>query len=119
VTETLRIVIVEDDVIIAMDMAELLIGLSHDVCAIATTEEEAIKAAEACAPNLMIVDGSLSKGSGVSAMQQILLKKFVPHIYVTGNPLLILDQLPEAVVITKPFTMKELTQGITRALMNA
>ena len=33
-----RIVIVEDDVLIAMDLADLLIAMGHDVCAIATTE---------------------------------------------------------------------------------
>ena len=37
VTEGLGIVVVEDDALIAMDLADLLIGMGHDVRAIAQT----------------------------------------------------------------------------------
>lgn len=114
-TQGLRIVIVEDDALIAMDLADLLIGMGHDVCAIACTEVEAVAAAIRCEPNLMIVDGKLAEGSGVSAMRQILARGFIPHLYITGDPLQILGLAQDAVVIAKPFNMQGLANGIAKA----
>lgn len=115
-TEKLRIVIVEDDALIAMDLAELLIAMGHDVRAIARTEAEAVAAAMRCEPDIMIVDGNLDEGSGVSAMRQILTRGFVPHLYVTGDPHEILLLAPDAVVVAKPFNMHALANGLAKAL---
>jgi CheY-like chemotaxis protein len=114
-TERLSIVIAEDDGLIAMDLAELLIGMGHDVQAIASSETDAVAAALRCAPDLMIVDGNLAEGSGVSAMRRILARGFVAHLYVSGDPHQILLEKPDAVVVAKPFTMRGLTQGISQA----
>jgi len=116
VTGGLRIVIVEDDALIAMDLADLLIGMGHDVRAIASTEAEAIAAEIRCEPNLMIVDGNLAEGSGPSAMRQILARRYVPHLYVTGDPQSLLRLAQHAVVVAKPFNMHALSNGIARAL---
>lgn len=112
----LRIVVVEDNGIIAMDLADLLIAMGHDVCAIACGENDAVEAAEMHQPDLMIVDGNLSEGDGVSAMQRILKHADIPHLYITGNAREITGRAPGAVVIGKPFIMKDLTQAIGRAL---
>jgi two-component system, response regulator PdtaR len=116
VSEALRIVIAADNSLIAMDLADLLIAMGHDVCALASTEAQTIAAADLYAPGLMIVDGELAQGSGVSAMKDILSRRFVPHLYITGNPLDILDLHPDAVVISKPFTMRDLNVAIAKAL---
>jgi len=119
VTKQLVIVIVEDDVLIAMDLADLLIGMGHDVRTVARTEAEAVAAAAMHRPDLMIVDGHLAEGSGVSAMRRILAKGFVPHIYVTGNSLGI-DGLPaDAIVIGKPFNLHGLMGSIAGARRSA
>jgi CheY-like chemotaxis protein len=114
-TEGLRIVIVEDDGIIAVDLAELLVGMGHDVCAMASTEGEAEAAAARCQPDLMIVDGSLRNGSGVEAMFRILNNGDTAHFYVTGNPWAVRELVPDAIVLTKPFTMRDLERGIVSA----
>jgi DNA-binding response OmpR family regulator len=115
VTEGLKIVIVEDDALMAMDLADLLIGMGHDVRAIAQTETEAVAAAIRCEPNFMIVDGILSGGSGVLAMRQILSQGFMAHLYVTGDPLRLLQLALDAVVVAKPFNMQALENGIAKA----
>ena len=115
VTEGLGIVIVEDDALIAMDLADLLIGMGHDVRAIVQTQSEAVAAAMRCQPDLMIVDGQLAEGSGVEAMRQVLARGFVAHFYMTGDPLRITGLTPDAVVVAKPFTLKDLASGIARA----
>jgi two-component system, response regulator PdtaR len=40
--KALRILVVEDDALIAMLLAELLAGLGHNVCATAATEAHAV-----------------------------------------------------------------------------
>lgn len=114
-TESLRIVIVEDDVLIAMDLADLLIGMGHEVSAIARTEAEAQAAAAKFQPDLMIVDGNLEEGSGVSAMREILAHGFVPHFYVTGDPLQVDGLASDAIIVAKPFNLRTLANGIAQA----
>ncbi|WP_179504874.1 MULTISPECIES: response regulator [unclassified Sphingomonas] len=113
----LRIVVAEDDALIAMYLEELLIAMGHDVCAIAHSESETVKAAGLCRPDLMIVDGSLHGGSGVSAMRRIQAAQgFVPHVYVTGNTLAIAESVERAIIVCKPFNMEELEQAIAQAV---
>ena len=114
-TQGLSIVIVEDDFLIAMDLADLLIGVGHDVVTIARTETDAVKAAARFHPDLMIIDGTLDEGNGLSAMDTILARGFVPHIYVTGDPAGILAQAPDAIIVAKPFNLQGLCAAIARA----
>jgi CheY-like chemotaxis protein len=101
--KSLRIVIVEDDALIAMDLADLLIGMGYDVPAIARTETEAVAAAARCKPNLMIVDANLAEGSGVSAMRQILANGFIPHLFTTGDPQQVRELVNDPIIVAKPF----------------
>lgn len=111
----LRIVIAENDAIIAMDLAELLADMGHEICAIARSEAEAVIAAAQFAPDLMIVDGGLDSGSGVAAMRRILAERAVAHVYVTGSPQAVMAQAPGAIVVAKPFSLEDLRRGITAA----
>lgn len=112
----LRVLLVEDDVMIAMLLAEILAELGHTVCAIAVTEIDAVAAALRNRPDLMIVDAGLSEGDGVSAVDTILLAGFVPHVFVTGDPLGVQALSPGAIVLQKPFFEPELIRAIERAL---
>jgi hypothetical protein len=64
----------------------------------------------------MIVDNELRKGSGISAVEQIIRSGFIPHLFVTGKSLRDRSLSPSAVVIQKPFTIPELVWGIKRAI---
>jgi len=110
-----RIVLVEDEEFIALDLAELLAGMGHEVCAIARNEAEAEAAAALHRPELMIVDGTLRGGSGVAAMRRILAAGDLAHFYVTGNPRALRALAPDAVIVTKPFTLHDLEQGMASA----
>jgi DNA-binding response OmpR family regulator len=68
--KALRVLVVEDDALIAMLLSELLAGMGHDVCATAASEAEAVIAAIRYDPDLMIVDAGLGRGSGVSAVER-------------------------------------------------
>jgi len=114
--KALRVLVVEDDVIIAQLLAEMLEAMGHTVCAIETTEAEAVAAAAICQPDLMIVDAQLDVGYGVAAVEEILRAGSVPHLFVSGNSSGVKTLRPSAVVIQKPFREADLTRAIQRAL---
>jgi CheY-like chemotaxis protein len=114
--QALRVLVVEDDPMIGILLAEMLEGMGHDVCAIETTEAAAVSAASEYRPGLMIVDARMGEGSGVSAVDKILRTRFVPHLFITGNISKISALRPDAVVLEKPFREPELARAFQRAI---
>lgn len=113
---TLRVLVVEDNTVIAMLLAELLAGMGHDVCAIAATEAEAVIAAARSKPDLMIVDAGLGQGSGISAVEEIVQAGPIAHLFITGDAERVQERRPDAVVVRKPFRRSELVRAIDKAL---
>jgi two-component system, response regulator PdtaR len=114
--KALRVLVVEDDAMIAMLLADVFAGMGHDVCAIEATEAGAVAAAVRCGPDLMIVDARLGDESGVSAVEEILRTRFVPHVFISGDISTIRALKPGAVAIQKPFSETDLARAIQRAL---
>jgi CheY-like chemotaxis protein len=77
----IRILVVEDDTIVGMLIAETLEPLGHAVCAVEATETAAVTAAAHYRPDLIIADVRLGDGSGVLAMEQILRTGYIPHLF--------------------------------------
>ena len=117
--KALRVMIVEDEAVIAMLLGEVLTSMGHDVCARETTEAGAVAAAVRCRPDLMIVDAGLGQGSGVAAVEKILRAGFIPHVFVSGRALDDEALAPYAVVLQKPFQEADLVQAIERAVVGA
>jgi len=117
--KALRVLVMEDDFMIGMLLAEMLEELGHQVCAIEATVSDAVIAAARHRPDLMIVDERLGDESGISAVEDITLGGPVPHLYVTGDISRVKALRPGAVVIQKPFSESDLTRAIERALGDA
>lgn len=111
-----RILIAEDDAMIAMFLDELLVTMGYAVCAITSTQSRTIAAAVEHSPDLMIIDDGLREGSGVMAVTEILKSGFVPHIFATGNCYQVLKYNPHAIVLQKPYNAQALVRAIERAL---
>jgi DNA-binding response OmpR family regulator len=111
-----RILIVEDEVMIAMLLSEIVEQLGYSVCDVAATEAQAVAMASACQPDLIIVDAGLREGSGIGAMATILQQRFVPHFYVTGDKRTVQTVVGSATVLEKPFFAWELAKAITAVL---
>ena len=111
-----RVLVVEDDALIGLCLAEIIAGMGHEVCAVVDSQSEAITAAARFLPELLVVDGTLREGSGISAVAQILRRGFVPHIFITGDKLDDQDVNARAVILRKPFNEAALTRSIARAL---
>jgi two-component system, response regulator PdtaR len=110
----LRILLAEDQSLIAMLMVRVLRALGHEVCAVEATEAGTVAAAALHLPQLMIVDAKLRGGSGLAAVEAILGHGFVPHIFVSGGT--ITGLAPDAVFLAKPFTEVALVAAIRRAM---
>jgi CheY-like chemotaxis protein len=117
--KALRVLVIEDDALIAMLLSEVLVGMGHDVCATAATEAEAIMAATRYRPDLMIVDAGLGRGSGVSAVEEILRAGPLAHLFISGDAGRVQRRKPDAVVVHKPFRETELARAIDMALAAA
>jgi CheY-like chemotaxis protein len=114
-----RVLVIEDDALIAMLLAELLASMGHDVCATAASEAEAVSAATRYDPDLMIVDAGLGRGSGVSAVEEILRAGPLAHLFVSGDAEMVRRRRPDAIVVRKPFREAELARAIDVALATA
>jgi CheY-like chemotaxis protein len=112
----LRIMIVEDDSVVSMLLAEVLGWMGHDVCAIATDESYAVAAAAETRPDMMIVDVRLRGGSGVCAVDEILRTGFVPHVFVSGDISSVRALKPDAIAIQKPYGQSDLARAMESAL---
>jgi PAS domain S-box-containing protein len=82
----LSILIVEDQVIIAEDLKDLLISLGYRVSGIAATGDEAIALVNVSLPDLILMDINLGENGidGIETAKRILAQVFVPIIYLTG-----------------------------------
>jgi CheY-like chemotaxis protein len=112
----LRILVVEDDTVIGVLLADVLAGMGHEVCAIDSTQLDAVSAAGRCRPDLIVLDVCLGDGSGISAVEQILRTGFVPHVFITGTTPTVRARRPDAVVLQKPFREPDLAVAIQLAL---
>jgi len=114
--QTVNILLVEDDPVMAELLAEVIVDLGHVVCGIEATECGAVAAAARYKPDLMIVDAQLGHGSGVAAVETITQSGPVPHIFVSGNVAKVLALRPSAVALQKPYSEAALVRAMERAL---
>ncbi len=114
-----RVLVIEDEAVIALDVADIVRNAGHQVVGIAATERAAIDLAKQHSPHLVLADIQLRGGdSGIAAVNQIMRSMSVPVIFVTGYPerLLTGKQVEPAFVISKPFDPDLLRAAIAQAL---
>ena len=114
-----RILIIEDEPIIAMDIEMIVRDLGHDVVAVATTHREAVDEAQKHQPGLVLADIQLADdSSGIDAVKDILQNFSVPVIFITASPeRLLTGGRPEPTfLITKPFQRSTVKAAISQAL---
>ncbi len=114
-----RILIIEDEPIIAMDIEMIVRDLGHEVVAVATTHAEAVAEAQEHRPGLVLADIQLAdNSSGIEAVQEILTGMNVPVIFITAFPerLLTGDRPEPAFLLTKPYQPATLRAAISQVL---
>ncbi len=114
-----RVLIIEDETLIAMDLNDIVSHLGHTVVATADTASRAIAAAAKHKPDLVLADIQLADGSsGIDAVQEILAQVSVPVIFITAFPdRLLTGQRPEPTfLISKPYAEDTVRAAVSQAL---
>lgn len=114
-----RILIIEDEPMISMDLSGIVQELGHEVSAVARTRDEAVRAADAEQPGLVLADIQLADGSsGIDAVKDILAGFSVPVIFITAFPQrLLTGERPEPTfLLTKPFDPRTVKAAVSQAL---
>jgi CheY-like chemotaxis protein len=103
-----RILIVEDEILLAMNLEDMLVELGHDVVAVATRMPEALTLAANSEIDLAILDLNLS-GELSYPVAEVLRTRGVPFLFATGYGLQGLsDEYRTAFALAKPYGIKEL-----------
>ncbi|MGU3537723.1 response regulator [Methylobacterium sp. A54F] len=110
----LRVLIVEDEALILMQLEALVEDAGHRVIGTAMRCAEAIDLAQELRPDLAFVDLSLCDGgSGLDVAQTLHASAGALVVFVTANPLRLGNDLAGAAgVIAKPFTRAVIAGGM-------
>jgi CheY-like chemotaxis protein/DNA-directed RNA polymerase specialized sigma24 family protein len=114
-----RVLIIEDETIIALDIENLVSEMGHKVTGIATTRDDAIRMAREQKPDIILTDIQLADGSsGIDAAVAILKDFDIPVIFITAYPeRLLTGERPEPTyLITKPFSRDTVRATLGQAL---
>jgi CheY-like chemotaxis protein len=115
-----RVMIIEDESIIALDLAAIVEDLGHAVVGTARTRSAAVAMATQEKPDLILADIHLADGSsGIDAVNQILADiGDRPVIFITAFPdRLLTGTKPEpAFLITKPYSEAEVRSAVSQAM---
>jgi DNA-directed RNA polymerase specialized sigma24 family protein/CheY-like chemotaxis protein len=115
-----KVLIIEDEPIISLDLQSIVKEMGHTVAAIATTRDEAVRAARRTEPGLVLADIKLADGSsGIDAVRQILSEVQVPIVFITAYPeRLLTGERPEPTfLVTKPFVPETVRVAVSQALL--
>jgi two-component system, response regulator PdtaR len=110
----LRILIVEDEILIALELESLLQDLGHDVVGMAASSGDALSLGQELKPDLAFVDIHLADGpTGVDVARHLAAQHQVTVLFMTANTKRIPEDFAGAWgVIAKPYTER----GVREAL---
>lgn len=110
---SLRILIVEDEMFVAMDAEAILAAAGHEVVAIVATGDEAVARAAQHCPDVVLMDLRLQgQRDGIDTAAEIRSRFGLPVIFVTANMDPVTHaramQVAPVALISKPFNSTSL-----------
>ncbi len=118
-----RIMVIEDESLIAMDIESIVTSMGHSVTGNARTRDAAVKLAQKERPDLILADIHLADdSSGIDAVNMILREMGdIPVIFITAYPdRLLTGERPEpAFLIPKPYTEEQVRSAVSQAMFFA
>ncbi len=116
-----RILVAEDESIIAMDLKSILLRMGYDVTAVVNNALEAIQKAEEEKPDIILMDILLAGFlDGIEAAKIISYSQTVPVIYLSAinddKTMERVNNNPFSMFIRKPFREYDLRKAIEKML---
>ena len=109
-----RVIVIEDEMMIAMLLKDMLADLGHSVIAVAGQLDSALRLARDTDADLAILDVNLG-GEESFPVAQVLTERGLPFLFATGygSPDLA-EPFQNAITLNKPFEMNDLSQALHR-----
>ncbi|WCR10919.1 response regulator [Paracoccus stylophorae] len=118
-----NVMVIEDEMIIAMDLKGIVQAMGHTVTGVARTHRQAIELAGSSRPDLILADIQLADGSsGIDAVNELLRDLGdIPVIFITAFPerLLTGDRPEPAFLISKPYSEEQVRSAVSQAMFFA
>ena len=116
-----KILVVEDETIVALDIKKTLQSLEYEVTATATNYNAALNSVRLNRPDLILMDINLGKGiDGIETMKKIQVNDKIPVIYITAftdeKTISRAIQTEPISYLIKPFKRDELKSNILLGL---
>jgi two-component system, cell cycle sensor histidine kinase and response regulator CckA len=114
-----RILVVEDESIVQLDLESRLQRLGYAVVGLAASGEEAVAKAAALQPDLVLMDVRLEGPmDGIEAARQIRAARDVPVLFLTAHAASLGEQEQVALrpCLSKPFRAAELQTAMAQVL---
>ena len=121
--EDRKILIVEDEQVIAMDLEKTILNFGYNVLSTVSSGEEALNFMKSNKPNLVILDILLAGDLNGIETGVIISERFnIPIIYITAyaKEILLRSKITESsAFLVKPFNESELHKKIEEVLSNS
>lgn len=117
----MKVLIVEDEVIIALDLVHQLQSIGYDLISIVNSGEEALRAAKESKPDIVLMDIKI-KGqfNGLYVARELNGIYHIPIIFVSAYSDPETEEMAEknspCCYIHKPFTSEELREAIDKVI---
>ena len=115
-----KVMIIEDEAIIAMDIHSIVSEMGHNITGIARTRDAAVELGARDKPDLILADIQLAdNSSGIDAVNDILAQfGDIPTIFITAFPerLLTGDKPEPAFLIAKPYSEEQVRSAMSQAM---
>jgi CheY-like chemotaxis protein len=112
----LRILIVEDEMLVAMNIEDMLLDLGHEVAGIASRLAPALSLVEESAFDLALLDVNLA-GEPSFPVAAALRERGIPFLFATGYGVRgLIDEFRTCPVLQKPFAEADLGRAIDTLL---
>jgi len=110
-----RVLIVEDELIIALDLEDMVASVGFEVAGLASSLEHALNLAAAA--DIAFVDVNLSDGASGPAIGRILAEDFgITVVFMTGNAEVVADGVQGTLgVVSKPVSPRTVEETLTYA----
>ena len=115
-----RVVIAEDEALIRMDLAEMLVDEGYDVVGQAGDGQQAVELAEGLRPDLVILDVKMPVLDGIAAAERIAGQRIAPVVMLTAfSQRDLVERARDAgamAYLVKPFSQSDLAPAIEMAV---
>jgi CheY-like chemotaxis protein len=111
-----RILLVEDEFIVAAMAADMLTELGATVIGPANTIAKALDLAKTCVIDAAVLDVNMN-GDRIDPVAELLRAGRVPMVFATGYGACPFESAHEVPILDKPYTQEQLATALVRALL--